>query len=580
MAGTIEQIKSRLSIVDVAGSYLKLERAGSNLKARCPFHNEKTPSFFVSPERDTFHCFGCNKGGDIITFVQEIEGIEFPDALRILADRAGVEISREDNSSKSEKGRLLAVMAAATDFYQKELEKNAPAKKYLAERGLTDETIRSFKIGFALDSWRSLYTYLQGKGFSPDEMERAGLVIKTDRGYYDRFRSRIMFPISNISGVVVAFTGRIFRLSDSSKLATAKTDEAKYVNSPQTLLYDKSRILYGFDRARVAIREAGACILVEGQVDLIMAHQAGTKNAVAVSGTALTENHLEAIRRLANKLVLSFDGDSAGLKATGRGLDLALNTGLDVRLIKLPGEKDPADLILKDPQLWLETVGNSKHIIDFYIDTIREKESDPRKIVLEIGKNVLPYVKSLPSKMEQALFVGKISRLTNLPEASIWDDLSRTKNINNEIKNVSEDKKRNEVNIPRRRSEVIFEKIAGIVFWQERFKEPQISFEEVVQKLETILGKDKVKIMMTNAKLDNDRLIFEAELAQDGNQKLRETIDSLIALLYEEVLQDRLGEASLNLKDAEKSKKEEEIEKYLKLCQTISEELTKIKHKK
>ncbi|MBI5140546.1 MAG: DNA primase [Candidatus Vogelbacteria bacterium] len=574
MAGTIEQIKSRLNIVDVVGSYIKLDRAGGNFKARCPFHNEKTPSFFVSPERDTFHCFGCSKGGDIITFVQEMEGIEFPDALRILAERAGVEIGYEDKTAKSEKGRLIAAVSAASLFYQEELAKNLSAKGYLRDRGLTDETIANWKIGFAPDSWRSLYSYLKAKRFTDDEIEKAGLSIKTDRGYYDRFRSRIMFPISNISGVTIAFTGRIFRLGEGTD-----KEEAKYVNSPQTLLYDKSRVLYGFDRARIAMREADACILVEGQVDLIMVHQAGNRNAVAVSGTALTEEHLVAIKRLASKLILAFDGDGAGFKAATRGINMALRLGFDVQLVGLPNQMDPADLILKDSNGWSSRIKEAKHIIDFYLDIIREKEKDPRKIILEVGKDVLPFIKSLPTKMEQALFVGKVSRLTNIPEVSVWNDLNKidTPRSDGVAEATSLDPP---VGKTKHRSEMIFEKLIGIIFWQIAHEKSQIDHECVSRKLEGILGEETSKIMRTNAELEKDKLIFEAEIAYAGDENIDKAVSTILLDLEEEILREKLGCAAMDLKELEALGRHDEVEKCLKVCQTISDKLTRVKQSK
>ena len=282
MSSAVEQIKSRLNIVDVVGSYIKLERSGGNFKARCPFHNEKTPSFYVSLDRESYHCFGCDKGGDMINFVEEIEGVDFLGALKILADKAGIKIEKEGSYGNSKKGRVFELLEEATDFYRKELIKNPSALEYLKNRGLCGETIKKFKIGYAPEGWRNIYDLLKKKKYADEEMEAAGMVIKSEKGYYDRFRGRIMFPIFSGSGNVIGFSGRILIKQNTS---SNDKDQAKYINSPQTIVYDKSNVLYGINYAKVPIRSKGKCILVEGQMDLIMSHQVGIENAVAVSGT-------------------------------------------------------------------------------------------------------------------------------------------------------------------------------------------------------------------------------------------------------------------------------------------------------
>jgi DNA primase len=325
MSTPVEQIKARLSIVDVVGSYIKLDKAGSSFKALCPFHNEKSPSFNVSPSRDAYYCFGCNRGGDIFSFVEEIEGIEFVDALKLLADRAGVTLTHDIKENKSEREHLASLMEEATLFYERQLLQNTAVKAYLVDRGLTEETVRSFRIGFAPLEWRAVYDHLRSKHFSDAEIEKAGLVKPTEgKEPYDRFRGRVMFPIFDANGRVVAFSGRVFGEQKNKD----GSDVAKYINSPETPLYDKSSIMFGYDRAKRAIRTQNFTILVEGQMDLIMSHQAGTENTVAVSGTALTEKHLTLLKRLSDNLVFAFDADEAGLRATARAFRLALALGM------------------------------------------------------------------------------------------------------------------------------------------------------------------------------------------------------------------------------------------------------------
>ncbi|KKP98393.1 MAG: primase protein [Candidatus Nomurabacteria bacterium GW2011_GWA1_36_15] len=269
----VQQIKERLSIEEIVSSYIKLEKAGANFKARCPFHNEKTPSFFVSPDRASYYCFGCGAKGDIFSFIEEFEGLDFKGALKILAERAGIPLVQYSKEKEGEKEKLYRAMEEATKFFEKNLAENKKILEYLKSRGLEEKTIGDFKIGFSLLDWRTLFEYLKSKGFSDKEIELAGLVKKTEKGFYDRFRGRIMFPISDSSGRIIAFSGRIFE--DDGK-------SAKYLNSPDTPIFSKSAVLYGLDKAKESIRKNNFSILVEGQMDLILSHQAGFRNTVAI----------------------------------------------------------------------------------------------------------------------------------------------------------------------------------------------------------------------------------------------------------------------------------------------------------
>jgi len=359
----VAKIKERLTIEEVVSSYIKLTKAGSTFRANCPFHNEKTPSFFVSPERGTYYCFGCAAGGDIFTFVEEFEGLDFKGTLKLLAERAGVPLTppnKEEQKNQSEKERLYEIMEESTRFFENKIKNNKEVLSYLNSRGLNDKSIKDFRIGFIEADWRILYTHLKSKNFSDSEIEKAGLTKKTDKGYYDRFRGRVMFPISDSSGRVIAFSGRIF--VDDGK-------SAKYLNSPETPIFNKSSVLYGIDKAKDSIRKNNFSILVEGQMDLILSHQSGFRNTVASSGTALSDStiskenavsNLGLIKRLSNNLVLGFDGDKAGINATKRAGKIALSLGMDVKVALLPEGIDPADLISKNgPEDWKLAVKNS-----------------------------------------------------------------------------------------------------------------------------------------------------------------------------------------------------------------------------
>lgn len=433
MSSQTEEIKNRIDIVELIGSYLRLQKAGANFRALCPFHHEKTPSFNVSPARQIWHCFGCGKGGDQFTFLQEIDGVEFVEALRVLAERAGVELRPEDREERSERTRLFLLLEEATKFFEDNLATGLPSAlgnpvAYLHQRGLTDDTIKEFRLGYAPAEWKELFNYLLGKGFKPDEMERAGVILKSSgyggaqagrQNYFDRFRSRIIFPISDYNGKTIAFGGRIF---------PEKENEAKYVNSPETLLYQKSKVVYGLEKAKPEILRAGECVLVEGYMDAIMSHQAGVKNAVAVSGTALTEDQLKILRRFSDKLIAAFDMDSAGEGAAKRGISLAMAQNFEVRAAVLDGFKDPAEAVAKDAKIWVSAVAGAKHIVDFYIDSVlRKHNASTPEAKREFQKSVLPVVLAIP-ELEQAHWIKQIADILSVREDAVWEALKKIRN--------------------------------------------------------------------------------------------------------------------------------------------------------
>lgn len=427
----ISKIKDQVDIVDLISSYLKLQKTGANYKARCPFHNEKTGSFFVSPERQIWHCFGCSKGGDIFGFIKEIEGLEFVDALRILATRAGIELSAyspEQRQFQSAKTKYYEICELAMRFFEKQLHGSTAGGqvlRYLNERGLTLESIKNFRLGFAPDSWNALGDFLEKK-YSNDEILNAGLTVKSEKQsgrYYDRFRSRIMFPIFDINGQTVGFSGRIF--GDSSDEANAK-----YVNTPQTLIYDKSRILYGLDKAKLSIRQKNRCLAVEGNMDVIMSHQAGATNAVATSGTALTDGHLKIIKRYTDNLDLCFDSDEAGVMATTRGVDLALTRGFNVGVVAMNESeiKDPADYVKKYGSNWVNFAETSVPFMQFFFDRAKNNFD----LATALGKklfsqNLLPLVASFANKIEQAHWVNELALALKLKEDIVYAELNEIK---------------------------------------------------------------------------------------------------------------------------------------------------------
>ena len=418
---TVAQIKERLTVQDIIAPYVKLRRAGRSLVGLCPFHKEKTPSFHVSLERGSWHCFGCGLDGDGFSFIEKVEGVDFKGALKILAEKAGVQITTiygsGNREAASKKERLRALIGRAGEWYASKLA-GSPAEAYAKSRDLTSDTIQAWRIGFAPEAWRALLEALTSEGFTIEELLAAGLVKETDGKpgtYYDRFRNRLMFPIRDSAGRVVAFTGR----------ALAKDDLAKYLNSPETELYHKSEILFGMDKAKDAIRVRKFTMLVEGQTDVILAHQAGFQNAVALSGTALTERHLALMKRYSENLMLVLDADPAGLKATARSAALALHAGLRVKAARLPKGKDPAELISEDPKEFKKRITDAKPIVDFFLAELAQQESDPHRLLRVAESIVLPLISAMSSPMEREHFMQSTARALGLSSEAVQESIKR-----------------------------------------------------------------------------------------------------------------------------------------------------------
>lgn len=363
-----DEIKQRLDIADVISGYLTIKPAGSgSFKAVCPFHSEKTPSFHISRERQIWHCFGCNKGGDVISFVMDMEGMDFPEALRLLGAKAGVVVPEFSPSRTSnEEQSLRDLNELACKYFEKFLLEHAEGEKaraYLKERQITPELAREFRLGATPDRWDSLVTFLTSRGFSLDRLAKAGLVKSrsTGTGMIDRFRNRLMIPLCDYTGRVVGFTGRYLgEIDDKSG--------PKYLNSPETAIYKKSDQLYGLHLAKTAIRHQGSVIIMEGNLDVIASHKAGVQNVIASSGTALTESQLRQLKKLTSRLIFCFDGDSAGFAAAKRGIHLAQNLDFAIQVIAIPPElgKDPDDVVRKNPAEWVKLAASPINIIDYY----------------------------------------------------------------------------------------------------------------------------------------------------------------------------------------------------------------------
>lgn len=418
----VELIKEKLDIAEFLRGHVTLQPAGRNFKGLCPFHKEKTPSFMVSPERQTWHCFGCGTGGDIFSFVMRYENTEFGEALRILADKAGVELRRVNPAEHRYTGLLLQINELAKDFFKKQLEGFELARKYLAERNLLPETMEEFEIGWAPNDAEALTFHLLKAGFRPEDLMQAGLSFKTERGaQIDRFRGRIMFPIHDHFGKPVGFTGRILPQFDNGM-------SGKYVNSPETAIFNKSKLLYGFWKTKNAIRDAGGVFLVEGQMDMLMSYQAGIRNAIATSGTALTPDHLHTLRRFADRLILSFDTDAAGKDAAERAIALAEAADFQVKVADLGEYKDPGDMGAKEPERLVAAVATAKPIQEFYIQKylpsggkfdLRDRAS------LQNLRSVLSKFSKLVSPVEQSFWIGELAKRAGVSDRALREEMQR-----------------------------------------------------------------------------------------------------------------------------------------------------------
>lgn len=415
MARDIDVIKQKLDLVDVIKSYVSLSPAGKNLKGLCPFHQETKPSFIVSPDRQIWHCFGCGEGGDIFKFIMLYENFNFPEALSFLAEKAGVEIEKISRGDRRQFDVLYEINEEAKRFFVEELKKNKEALDYLRKRGLKSSTIEDFELGFA-PYGDFLVRHFLAEGFKIDEIERAGLVFKNKRGLYqNRFAGRIVFPIVNEIEKTVAFTGRILKESENSP---------KYLNSPESPVFDKSKVLYGLYKSKSDIVAKRAVFLVEGQMDFLMSWQSGIKNVVAVSGTGLTSKHLTKLKRIADTILLSFDNDEGGLRALERSLDLFSEFDFYVKVVDLGKYGDPADACLDDTDFLHKSIESAKpafvYLFDYYFKDYEKAEVAKKKKII---RHLLDKISRLKSLVEQDIWINKLAEYSGIGEAVLRGEM-------------------------------------------------------------------------------------------------------------------------------------------------------------
>ena len=427
---TVDEVKQKLDIVEVIGQYVKLTKAGRNFKAVCPFHNEKTASFYVFPERQSWHCFGaCSTGGDVFTFVMKKEGLDFGETLRLLADKVGVSLPShiEQGPRKDEKEKLFQANEAAAQYYHNLLV-NSPAgekaKNYLLGRGLTLKTINDFQLGVSPNAWEMLMMYLLEKGFSESELLDAGLILKSEEGKtHDRFHNRLMFPIRDARGRTTGFSGRV--LDDSLP---------KYMNSPQTAIFDKSGTIYGIDMAASAIRGKDMVVIVEGYMDVIVAHQYGFNNVVASMGTAITEKHITILKKLTKNFALALDPDTAGEEAMTHSVDYENTAEVEIEVVTLPSGEDPDEVIKKDPKLWETAIANASPLAEYMVNFTASKfdlskTTEKSKLIGQL----IPLIAKVKNDLRRDRWLRTLSKLTKI-EYNVIEGLLKKSLISNNFR--------------------------------------------------------------------------------------------------------------------------------------------------
>ena len=417
----LEEIKNKLDIVEYIGKYVPLKQSGRNFKGCCPFHNEKTASFMVSPEKQIFHCFGCGKGGDIFTFTEEIEGIDFPSAIKELAEKAGVKLPEHSSIKKEPTDKLFEINEQTCELYEKELWKpgNKRVLKYLTDRGMEEEIIKTFRLGVAPVNGDIIVEELTEIGYTKEDLIKTGVAKERNGRVLDQFYNRITFPIMNAGGRVVGFTARV--LDDSLP---------KYVNTPETPIYHKSQVLFCFDKAKEHIRKQDHVIVVEGQMDAIFSYQAGVKNVVASSGTALTETQLDLIKRFTKNIKMSFDVDMAGQNATRRAIELAWDRDFNIKVIKIPEGKDPADLVKNDPKKWVEACRKAKYVVDYIFDSTFEKYNITNILdKKQATRELLVTIKKLPDPVERDHYLNLLATRVGVSSAALEAALAKVKSV-------------------------------------------------------------------------------------------------------------------------------------------------------
>jgi len=576
MADQLEEIKRKIDIVELINEFVPLKKTGRNFKALCPFHSEAIPSFIVSPERQIFKCFGCNESGDIFGFLMKMEGMEFSEALRTLAKRAGVKLRRyRPSEAEKQKELLYEINHLASEFYHYLLTSHRVGKQALqyikVKRGITDKSLQLFKLGFAPAMWDGLQKFLVGKKkYRVGDLEKAGLVIKSEkgRGFYDRFRARLMFPLHDHRGNIVGFAGRTL---DPGQ------EEAKYINTPETAIYHKSDLLYGLNQTREAIKKADFVVVVEGELDAISSYQVGVKNMVAIKGSALTENQVGLIKRFTENITLALDRDVAGDKAARRGIEIADQAGLSIRVVELEGGKDPDEVAQKNATLWQKLVKKAVPVYDYFLDSAFSrfdvKTAEGKRA---IGQELVPVLAKISDEIVRAHYTRQLAERLGVGEEAVAAQINKF--LTKETERVRPEEAE-EITEKRSRHEILEEHLLALAFQSEKWqflrkKQVQASIQTPrFRRVVEILG----KYLKKYKSLESDRLakMLPAEIAQvfdklylldlgrliDKEDLVNKELEKTLSELEKLNLRENLKEISNQIKALEKEEKPGKKEK-------------------
>ena len=599
-----EDVKQKLDIVEVIREYIPVKAVGANFQAICPFHNEKSPSFVISPDKQIWHCFGCGRGGDVFSFVMEKEGLGFMEAMRVLAPKAGITLKNENPEEYSKRNRLLDILELTGKYYAYNLNNSANknALNYLTKRGLKEETIKEWQLGYSPDSWDSLYNFLKarplsGQKFTDDEMFEAGVVLKSDpskgrSGYFDRFRDRIMFPIWDVNNNLIAYTARV----NPEKEKTEKM--GKYINSPQSSVYDKSRVLFALNKAKTAIRKLDLAIVVEGQMDAISCHQAGYTNVVASSGTALTREQVTLLKRFTSNIALSFDMDDAGQMAADRGIKEVLAQEMNLKIIVLPSGKDPDECLKNNPADFKKAVDEAKPMLEYYFNKISEgidlNELDNKQM---ISSKMLGMISLVVNNVERDYWLKKIAEDLDISEVIFREKLE--KSMSAAVTPDRNDKKDNAVLSSLSREEKLSELLLSLLIkfpdflsyaTQNLDPEYMAGEKNIGFYKNLIIYYNKVAILDyksfhaylveigTGAEKLLDKLILlgEKDFYDYENTQVKEEVIKIIIELKKYAYQKQIKKIERQLQESEKKGEGEETVRLMDELKNLTDEIKKI----
>lgn len=585
----VELIKEKINIVDLISEYVPLKKAGVNFKAPCPFHNEKTPSFVVSPERQIWHCFGCQAGGDVFTFLMEKEGMDFKDALEMLAGKAGIVLQKHAGDKKDSKDRLFEVNLKAQEFFHYILTKHELGKnalEYLKKRGVKIGTIEKFGIGYAPNSWESLTKFLLKRGFTVAEIIESGLGVTSRQGCYDRFRGRITFPLFDGKGKLRGFSGRILMQG-----------EPKYINTPQTPIFDKGSFLFGLNMAKGAVRDSKEVILVEGEMDMIMSFQAGFKNVVASKGTALTSGQIDLIKKYTENLSLAFDMDLAGDSACRRGIEMADSAGLNIKVIQLEGGKDAAEVAVTNPDFWQKAIKEALPIYDYYLTSValRYDSKNPADL-RRISDELVPVWAKISDDLVREHYIQRLATFLRTDEKILRSGVEKMRSAPKSAAIIFNKKEVEDNIIPSKdRRELLEEYLMALLLhppmdsnfvpnfpetlflaekWRQLYVLLVLYLDSISFKSRAFHINEFVEALPKELVADVDRLyLIELDSRFAGEQSWKKELDGVVAGLKKALIKASLEKLSMEIKNAQEFNNMDMVESLNKKARDLSVKL-------